>query len=198
MRRYADARETVPQPSVVAGVLLRPFCLGHHLLFKSLGLPFAGNPDADCGPEDLMLGIAVCGMRYQDTVDAIHGGTWGEVIERWRKSVAGPWYKPKQLDMVEVERLFREHLRDGYTIPPLWSHDDGKIVMSAPWELLLKVRLVSSGFSEDEVLNGYLPGRWYEYFAALELAASAKCEDPKQWRKLFFTRDDAERMEACQ
>lgn len=195
MKRYADAKETVPPPCTILGVELRPFCLGHHLLFKSLGLPFAGDDDAGFTYDEMMLGIAVCGLSYEETVAAIHNGTWPNTIARWRKAAAGPWWKRRELDLEGAAFMFREYLADGYRMPPLWRRPGDKgITMSAPWESLLKCRLVSAGFTESEALNGYMPGRWYDYFTVAELQASERCEDLKSWKKVFFTSDDAERL----
>ncbi len=197
MRRYADARETVPPPCTVAGVQLRPFCLGHHLLFKRLNLPFAGNPQADCGPDNIVLGIAICGLSYHAALDAIHCGTLAGIIERWQKRIAGRWWRPIRLDAESMEATFRAYLTDGYQMPPIMRHTSTGIELTSPWETLLKVRLSMAGFDECEILNGYLPGRWYDYFTALELSAASECIDPKNWRRVFFTKDLAEKMEAA-
>ena len=180
-------------PRVIAGVEMRPFCLGHHLLLKLLGIPFAGNADADCGPEDVVSGIAVCGLSYETALAAIHGGELPDIIARWRKAVSGPWWRPAVLDMVAVENEFRAYLRDGYMRPPVWSSGGaGCVQFSAPWEELLKVRLVRAGLSEADVLAGYLPARWYDYHTLDELEAAESCRNPKQWRGVFFTQRDAE------
>lgn len=196
MSRHADARETIPLPRVLAGVVLRPFCLGHHLQFKALGLPFAGNGEVDCGIEDIIAGIAICGLTAEGGAEAIRNGELPGIIDRWRKAMRGPWYAPRFVDWDEVEASFREHLADGYRMPPVWNHAGAGVSLSAPWEVLLKVRLMSAGLSEVEVLNGYLPCRWYEYFTAMEVESVDRCPDAKQWRKTFFTKEDAERMEA--
>jgi len=193
--RFADAKDIVPPPRVIAGTELRPFCLGHHLLFKALGLPFAGNHEADAGPEDIFVGIAVCGLSYDETLSAIHRGTWPDTLARWRKRVSGPWWNPRLLDYDEIEAQFREHLADGYSMPPTWRYD-GKngLELTTPWELLLKSRLVQAGYSEAEVINGYLPARWYDYFADIEIKAADTCADLKMWRKVFVTQKDAEAL----
>lgn len=196
MSRHADARETVPQPHIVGGVELRPFCLGHHLLLKALGLPFAGNAAADCGPEDVKIGLAICGLSYEDGFKAVHSGELPAIIARWRKAVSGPWWNPKQIDDSAVELAFREYLSEGYAMPPTWRYDGSGVNLSAPWEVLLKTRLLMLGLSESEILNGYLPARWYEYFTALEIEAAAGCLNYKQWKPVFFTREDAEKMNA--
>lgn len=191
MSLYVDARDTVPTPRTVAGVELRPFCLGHHLLLKACSLPFAGNAEADCGSEDVMLGVAICGLKYEETVDAMNSGEWPEIIARWRKRIAGPWWNPTLLDYEAIEEAFREHLRDGYAMPPIWKRDGaGGFSLSAPWELLLKNTLVRNGYGESEVLNGYLPARWHDYFTIRELDAAATCPEQKHWKPIFYTAED--------
>jgi hypothetical protein len=195
---YARADETVPEPCQVAGTPLRPFCLGHHLLFRRLGLPFANAPMAEAARDAIIIGIVVCAARFEDTLEAFLSGDWPRVMARWRKRVAGPWWKPRKVDWAEAEMLFRAYLQDGYKRPPVLRHETaGGVFLTAPWEVLLKVRLVMAGFNEMEVLNGYLPGRWYDYFTALELDAAAKLKDPKHWRKVFHTQEAAEKMEAA-
>lgn len=195
MRRHADAVETVPEPRIIAGVVMRPFCLGHHLLLRAFGLPFAGSPEADAGPDDVFIGIAVCGMSYEGASEAIRGGTFNGEVAAWRRKLAGPWWNPRMLDYDAIEAAFRDYLADGYKMPPVWTYDGAGIALSAPWEVMLKTRLHQAGLAETEILNGYLPARWYEYFAAAEMEAMARCDDPKAWRKLFFTKSDAEKLE---
>ncbi len=195
MKRFADARDVVPQPFRVAGVELRPFCLGHHLLFKALGLPFCGNPEADCGTDDIKLGIAICGLTYEQGLEAVHSGSLPEIIAEWRKAVCGPWWNPRKIDDAATEQAFRDYLAIGYSMPPTWTHGGKSFDLTAPWEVLLKTRLVMAGFSESDVVNGYLPGKWYEYFCAMELEQAHRCSDLKQWKPVFFTKQDAERME---
>lgn len=197
MKRYADAADTVAEPRLIAGVVMRPFCLGHHLLLRAFGLPFAGSPEADAGPDDVFIGIAVCGMSYEGATESIRLGTFNAEVAAWRKKLAGPWWNPRVIDYDAIESAFRDYLADGYKMPPVWSYDGNGISLSAPWEVMLKTRLLSAGLSETEILNGYLPARWYEYFSAIEMEAMSKCDDHKQWRKLFFTKSDAEKMEAA-
>ena len=178
------------------GTKLRPFCLGHHLLFRRLSLPFSGSPLADAGTEDIMLGVAVCsGESYETTLEQFHSGEWLKEFERWKRQLEGRWPIRRKLTsdfVADAEILFRAYLQDGYSQPPLWEHKSSatEISLSAPWELVLKNRLVMAGYSESEVLNGYLPGRWYDYFAVCELNAAANCNDPKNWRKIFYTKSD--------
>lgn len=188
--RFANAADCVPEPCWIAGTQMRPFCLGHHLLFRRLGLPFAGSHGADCGPADVLMGVLICAQPYETTLGQMNDDTWEEVQREWLKAIT-----KRKTDLADAELRFRKYLATGYTHPPIHSHAGAMgIQMTAPWEELLKVRLIMSGFSESEVLNGYLPCRWYDYFTALELSASERCEDKKHWRPMFYTRAEAEQI----
>ena len=199
MSRYAQAAAIVPEPCRVFGTMLRPFCLGHHLLMKRLGLPFAGSALADAGEEDIMLGVAICGgASYEETLEQFHSGEWPNVFQNWKDELRGNWWNRRKLPktfIADGETLFRAYLQDGYQKTPVWNHDvkDG-VTISAPWELFLKNRLVMAGYSQTEVLNGYLPACWYDYYSICELKWASECRDPKTWRKIFFTQEDFEAM----
>lgn len=196
--RVATALATVPQPCRVLGTALRPFCLGHLLLFKRLGIPFAAGHDAEATTEDMLIGIAICAASYEETLEALHDGSWPDVFRRWRKDVM-PWCRLlRRPNMQRVEKMFREHIRNGLSKPPLFEHlDNTGVEMSAPWEQLLKCVLVGAGFSETEVFNGYLPQRWYDYFTILEIGQARNLTDPKKWRPTFYTNKDDALIEAA-
>lgn len=199
--RVATALATVPQPCRVLGTSLRPFCLGHHLLFRRLGLPFAMDEKAEAEPDEILIGIAICAGSYEETLAAMLDGTWLGIVRDWRRRVEGFWLWPRTRDLKRAERLFRRYLATGYEEPPLWRHKGGAAVeMTAPWEQLLKVRLMMAGFSESDVLNGYLPQRWYDYFTAIELEQASKltADGVKAWRPTFYTPQHAANLEAVQ
>ncbi|MDE2106988.1 MAG: hypothetical protein KGL39_57810, partial [Patescibacteria group bacterium] len=165
MRRYANIRETIPQPCRIFGTVLRPFCLGHHLLFARLGLPFHGNPLADSSPGDFFSAVCVCAASYEETLNALLGGEWNGVYARWlariNKLRRGPLLFGREKHLVNsakeyeaAKKVFSEHLFDAYRTPPVWRSDrSGAIRFTAPWEETFKCRLISAGFSESEVLN---------------------------------------------
>lgn len=196
----ATAIETVPEPWTVAGTPLKPFSLGHHLLLKRLGLPFADAPFADADSAEFVAGIAVCaGHSYEWTLGMMLAGDWGNVVERWRKHVCGPWWNRRRIDWKQAKATFQLYLSDGYKSPPVCRRDGASgIELTAPWECLLKCELVGAGFSETEVFNGYLPARWYDYFTVSELKQLANCRDPKNWRKVFWTADDEAKIKQAE
>src|ERR1051326_2692350 len=192
--KWATATDTVPEPCQILWTYLRPFCLGHHLLFKTFALPFAGNPLADCGHADILIGVFICSLSYEAALEMLHNDTWHKAFARWKKNLRGPWWKRRQPNLDESEILFRAYLQDGYSMPPVWrrAHDNNTISMSQPWESLLLHRLMIGGFSKTEVANGYLPAQWYSYFALLEIRQAENCTDPKSFHRIFYTREEWE------
>lgn len=154
-----------------------------------MNLPFAGKHEADAGDADIRIAVAICaGSSYEDTLASFLDGSWEGLFEKWNRDVSGPWCWRRKLDMVTEEKLFRQYLKDGYAEAPVYKYKTAEgVKLSAPWELLLKCRLVASGFSETEVLNGYLPSRWYEYFTSIEIECASKLTDKKNWKPMFFT-----------
>ena len=193
--RYADVIECVPEPCQVLGTPLRPFSLGHHLLFKRLALPFERGPLEECSRDDLIMGVAVCAAPYSETLAEILDGSYARTVEAWMRGVRGPWWRRRRVDWPEAETLFRLHLARGYRKPPVWRHrTEGGLAITAPEECLLKGVLVRNGFSESEVLEGYLPARWYDYWTVTELEKAERCSDAKRWTRTFYTSEDAEAM----
>jgi len=193
MTAFAQATDTVPEPCFILGTSLRPFCLGHHLLLKKLDLPFAGRPRASAGFDQIQIGIVICGQRYEETLEQLLTGTWEKIFDQWQAEVKKR--SPSKAVIREAEILFRAYLEDGYRQPPIWQGEAGhkvSVILSTPWVLALKNRLVMAGYAESEVLNGYLPGRWYDYYSVLELNAARECSDPTKWKSVFITEDDAD------
>lgn len=205
MSTFAQAAATVPEPIRVFGTPLRPFCLGHHLLFKRMGLPFAGSPMAEASEEQLHIGIALCGQSYEATLEQFLNGEWPHVFSRWQRDLAIPWWKYRPHSRKQFKALlekgylwFRAYLQDGYQKAPVLEDMEvkGGMTLSAPWELILKNTLIRSGYSESEIMSGYLPGRWYDYYTVHELEAAQKCTDAAKWKPVFFTKEDADKIAA--
>lgn len=195
MSRTATPRDLIPETHCVLGTLLRPFSLGHHLLFDCIASPFLGAPTAAVSPEDLAIAVFICGAPYSQTAAALLRGDWSSEFSRWTARLRPRWWQPTRF-IHEVESAkFSAYLTDGYRRPPVWRHQLGAgIAFSAPWECLLQCRLVSGGFALGDVLEMYLPAVWYHYHTLSEIAQADNCADAAKWRKTFYTADDEARL----
>ena len=198
MRRFADISETVPRQFSVAGAALKPFCIGHSKLFKFLDLPFQYGSDDECSLEDAIMCASICSFSYEQSLSMISGGEWQKVIKDWRKRICGfGFFRSKKLDADKIVETFKEYIKDGYRMPPLWVRPDSgsSIVLTAPRESMILNRLAPLGYST--VMNMYLPEVWYQFFSAIEIASADRFKgEPKNWKKMFFTAADAERLDA--
>lgn len=187
MKRFASILETVPTPCRVCGTSLRPFSLGHHLMMATISLPFAENPHAECNDDQFLRAVFVCAHTYEETLEGHLSGEWAGACEDWMRKVR----RSKQ-DIGAALDVFRLHLKDGYRHPPVWRHvSKDAVALTAPWEMVLKCRLVQAGFSQSEVLNGYLPDMRYCFEALRELDQLDNCSDASNWRRTFYTFLDA-------
>jgi len=187
MNRFASIIETVPQPCRVFGTALRPFSLGHHLLFLRLKLPYANRPTVQPEQLQLLQAVFICGHSYDENLEGQLSGDWAFSFEKWFSRV-----KKIKFNYGEAREVFQKHLEDGYRLPPVWRHVyTSGITLTAPWEQLLKCRLVSAGFAITDIMNGYLPERWYDYYTVSELRQLDNCVDSAKWKNIFYTVDDA-------
>jgi len=174
MPPFARIADTVPEPARVLGTWLRPFCLGHHLLFTRLGLRYAGAPLEMAGDSELLQAVAICaGESYEHTLDLFLSGKWPAMFDPWVLDLRGPWYARRKVDLAGAHECFREYLAKGHSFTlqaPLWRHrSGGGDSLTAPWEQLFRLQLLKAGLSEGEIMNGYLPARWYDFHTAREL-----------------------------
>lgn len=133
-----------------------------------------------------MQAIFVCAHSYEENLEGQLDGTWAASCEAWMRRVQDT--KPDYLD---AGKLFQSHLIAGYQIAPVWRHvNKSQVSLSAPWEQLVKCRLIAAGFALSDILNGYLPGVWYDYFTAMELR-QAETTSEKDWKPVFYTFQDA-------
>ena len=188
MPASAYSAAMAPQPCRVLGRDLKPFCLGHHLLSQRLGLDWIDSAD-------FLLAVLLCAHSYEDGLQLLRSGRILVALESWRRQLRPRWWgRCKQIDFTNGQLVFGEYIKEGYSRPKLWQYQDGGLELSAPWENLLKVRLVGAGFSESAVLNKYLPLAWWDYYTVLELRQADRIVDPRQWRKIFVDEEDLERF----
>ncbi len=163
-----------------------------------MNLPFCSEDLEALTPEQTQIGIAICAQSYEETLEQCLAGEWQRVFARWQRQLRGGWLRRRRMTeavLLEGQQLFRAYLEDGYQKVPLWKYQTKKgIHLSAPWELVLKNRLMMAGYAESDVLNGYLPAKWYDYYTVLELAAAERCNDEKKWRRVFYTYEDHKRL----
>jgi hypothetical protein len=175
VQQYLKA--AMPEPYIVLGVPLRPFCLGHILLMKRFDCRFGDDAEGFRGIEDLLLGIAICSRSYEDFQEFIYNpvefeswvSKWGQVVER---------LSTEELDfnMFEKFMLFKRYMNEGTQIPAFFSSGDNGNPPTVHWtQSLLQALVAEMKFKESEALNMPLGKalqyycQWLEKNGAIEL-----------------------------
>lgn len=197
MSRTATPRDLIPETHSVLGTLLRPFSLGHHLLFDRIGLPFAGDPTAEASPEDLALAVFLCAAPYRATSESMLRGEWEDEFRTWTGKLRPRFYQRTRFIHEAESESFSRYLVDGYRKPPVWRHGTSGITFSSPWECLISCRLVCGGFQMPEVMELYLPAAWYFYHTLSEIGMADNLTDVAKWRPTFYTAEDEALLRAA-
>jgi hypothetical protein len=101
-------RALVPDIHTVLGLRLRPFSLGHKILFSRLGLPFfTGHRDATNA--DLITAVMICASRFDDARQfIIEGKETSKACAKWMKRI-------RMADFNEAFTVFMRYLDEGMT-----------------------------------------------------------------------------------
>lgn len=192
MSRYATPRDLIPEAHCVLGTMLRPFSLGHHLLFARTSSPFEGNEAVVAPPEDLALAVFICAAPYSQTQEAILRGDWESEHRLWTQKLKPRfWQRTPFKHEVEMQK-FTAYLKDGYRRAPVQRHQLANgVEFTSPWECLMLARLMQGGFSERTALELYMPAAWYHYHTISEIRQADNITNVASWRKTFWTEKDA-------
>lgn len=200
MSRTATPRDLIPEAHCVLGTMLRPFSLGHHLLFERIESPFVGDREGDvvASPDQLALAVFICAAPYSQTLDAILRGDWVSEHARWIKSLKPRWYQRSRFIHETESQKFSAYLKDGYRRAPVMRHAIANgVEFTAPWECLMLARLMAGGFSFIEALETYLPAAWYQYHTLGEIKQAENLADITKWRRTFYTAEFAASFKAA-
>lgn len=140
-----------PEPAVVLGRRLQPFCLGHALLLQRLGSPFAADePRRGPMPADLLLAVIVCSKPYPAAEQLVMSP---RLPRRLTRAGIRMWlcYSPARIQ-IELIR-FGRYIEDAWRSPKVWIERSGA-PRGAPPVATLKVTLMSGlGMSAIEALS---------------------------------------------
>lgn len=160
-------RATIPEPRILLGLHLKPFCLGHLMLLHRVGSVFVGGnrekreihetPTMD----DLVSAVFVCGMTWEENVRVLRSGwmvrwQWGpftrrepvgRFMRRWQRTIGRFDFEQKVIE-------FTEYMREGCETP-LFGNNNGEGKPSlVPLPQMVKVKLLrETNLTYSEVMN---------------------------------------------
>ncbi len=164
---------SIPEPVTVLAVPLRPFSLGHYLLMKRLGCPYADDDlkrvrsmeELEQATADLMFAISICAHTYEDfqefLSDPVSYERW---LEEWQLYIE-EMRKAPLFNMFEQFATFDKYLRDAMKVPGFWNLEESESSGGGAlhWSQTLLQVLLGMGFEEKEVYNMPLGKAFYLY-----------------------------------
>lgn len=154
---YAQA--AIPEPYRILGLRLRPFSLGHWLLMQRFDCALIGGGKPE--HSDMLLGVLICSMRYQEFLAFIEQKDFQKQVIKWGK-------RNNLLELDEKSELFGRYLTDSLSEPAyieLRPGGDG----AGDWAQNLKITLMTRlGYSEGEVLDMPLSKALADYYKLAE------------------------------
>jgi len=157
-RSYAAA--SIPEPYRILGLRLRPFSLGHYLLFERFHCAFLCADPALATRQDLLLGVLICSMRHDEFLAFLEQKNFTQEITRWGKRIG-------LFDFPAKAALFRAYLDAGRSEPnyiPMQPGDE-----HGDWAQNLKMTLITRlGYTEPQALDMPLCQALADYFRLAE------------------------------
>ena len=157
---YSQA--AIPDPYVILGLKLRPLSLGHYLLMSRFDVAFVASEERNATFDDLILGVLICSMGYDDFLRFMESKNFRREIAAWGRKIG-------LFDPVEKIVLFNQYIREGSKAPLYWIEKEGRNNSGAHWTHALKTTLVSKcGYTNSEALNAPLSQALSDYFQYAE------------------------------
>lgn len=174
---YLEA--AIPEPFTVLGKRLKPFCLGHEILFQRFKNRFSVESEEPPQIEDLLTGVFICSQRYSKDVSLDYFSVPLRV--KLYARLFGPSYLGRAF------ALFSNYIASHTALPHFDSvEDDGKREpMGAPTVQVVKVSLMGNlGLSEDEALNTPFGLAFWNHLSWAEMQGHIKIIDEEEMAKI--------------
>ena len=170
----------IPEPYRILGLTLRPFSIGHHLLMQRFECAFVAEKETKAGANDLILGVLICSMQYQEFLDLIESRQLAPALARWRKKIMpfsflgvmpflGRWWRRHYaFNVVEKMQLFSSYLKAGMKVPLYWE-EEGCESSAAHWtQCVLNVLCGQLGYDYNHAVNMPMTQAFEDYFRYAE------------------------------
>lgn len=136
-----------PSPFQILGLRLKPFCLGHFWLMDRFGSAFVSLEDNTATEADVVLGILICSMSYEDFLDFLDEPDFLEKVRAWGKKCRRP-----EINIDKCCKLFADYIARATRQPVVIFEDEGKPT-GAHWSQTIYLSLIEMGYSPRDATN---------------------------------------------
>ncbi len=174
-------RALFPDNYGVAGVWLKPYCLGHVFLLERISSPFVGF-EREISLGDLRLALAICKRTYPDALVYVRRASkWNMPLrictrERFEKGVS----------------QFIDYVQKSSTHPTCWNGLGRKI--GSPFLQSIKLTLIARlGKTELEAMSCPLALALWDYMAYWEMEDRMQIVSDEQKQAMAFAKSLSEK-----
>lgn len=186
----------LPEPYVILGLSLRPFCLGHYIWLRRLECSFVSSEPAQPTRDDLILACLVCSMPFEDFSRWVSAErlppvsrllaaakallmlrlaeariAWSGTESEWRVYRWGK--KVGFFDLQEKSNLFQSYLKAHSQMPKFWIEKEDKRESGGDWSQSVFLALTGDcGFTREQAYNMPLREAFLHFFRHAEKAGA--------------------------
>lgn len=170
MKFETYAKNCIPTKWTILGLTLKSLSLGHYILMRRLGCRYASDENTEVDIGDLILGVLICSMSYEEFLEFMDDKNFTKEIAKWGKHCKKKIKKDKNFNLFEKFVMFRKYLNEGIETPLYWEGENAQGKSSGcHWALNLHNVLVGElGFTNTETLNMPLTLAFSHFFRYLE------------------------------
>jgi hypothetical protein len=155
-------RAAIPEPYRILGRHLHPFSLGHYIILKRFGCAFVADEAATATREDLIFGVFVCSLTYEEFHEWLNRKDLFKKVKKWGKKVG-------VFDLPSKAALFQEYIKAGQEHPKFWLEQEDDKPSGAHWVQSVITALTGSlGYSRSEALNAPLCQSLFDFYKHAE------------------------------
>lgn len=175
---------SIPEPTTLLGLRLRPLSLGHLVILHRLKSAFV-TPGEEFTRHDLALSVLVCSLDYKSGCDLFNSTELPEFFKRWHDKLTGDGWlarlglrKLKPIDYAAKSAAFAKYLADGSTGPGYTYNESEFAEIYCPSAQIVKVALMRDmGFREAEIMDRPWALCLWDYVTLRALSGQVKMVD---------------------
>lgn len=163
-RDYSHA--ALPATIHLLGLKLRPLSLGHVLTMKRHDVAFVSEVECAAGIEDLLLGVLICSMTWEEWQTFEDSSGFSNEIARWGRTVRRDLIRnhAKDFNLLAVFETFKRYVNDSCKVPEMWFTNDSGSTSDTPWFQSVKLTLMGElNHSLSEAMNCPLQAAILDY-----------------------------------
>jgi hypothetical protein len=191
LTQYKYGSALIPQNTIICGVRLKPFCLGHLMLLEELNNPLIAETEKDInlvdGTYHLYCALLICGLTYEEGVELCSNERlFNETLSDFQNNLMLNIAAEPDWNIFSKVNLFKQYL--GYYVDmPIYEELQSRGDSSpsgTDWKTSIFTTFKKT-YTETQILNMPLRKLFYEWSAIGESDGAIKTFNKYQYESLI-------------